>query len=379
MTQDKRAQKKAKTQKEAPAPAPVEAEDQQTILMNALEVQEKIDENNEKLEQEIATLKQKYDKTNAPLIKKRSEQTKKIDQFWARVFVAHDVLSDLLTAEDVEALTFCTDVQVESNKSEDKEVITLTMHFASNPYFTNDKLTKTVTISEMDAEIAEQEDDEEFLAPNVQTEQSGINWKDGKKFTNEPTESDDEEEGKKGKKAGEKRDREEADMDEEGAGFFSFFEGETVFDEDVIETLMTEVVPSPFEYFMSADDSDDEGDMFAEMGDDSDDEEEEEEAPVVAVPVKQDKKQKPVKQEKAAPAKQEKPAKQEAPKQEKKQEQKKAAPAKQEKKPQQQQPKQEQKQGGNKQGGKNQQQGKQQGGKNQQQGGKKNKGKKGGK
>lgn len=361
-TQDKRATKKTKVD--------VDEDKQEQTLKDALDIQEQIDENNAKLEEEVEKLKQKYEKLNAPLFKKRSEHTQKIDQFWARVFVTHDLISELLTEKDVEALSACKDVTVETKKSDDeKETFTVTLTFGNNPFFEDTKLTKAVTVGPMEAEIAEQEEEDEFIPPLVESTQSGIKWKSGQKFTaDNEGDNDENEKPKSNKNDDKKRKREEK---EEKSTFFAFFESETPMDEDILEAIMTDIVPNPMDYYLaSGDESEDEGDVDsneeeqAEEMAEKEEEKKEEEKPLSK---KQQKKQKKQQQQQSPAAeKKETPKKQETPKgEQKKGEQKKQETPKSEQK-KQTPPKSDQKKGGQqkspngKQGAKQQQKGAQQ-------------------
>jgi hypothetical protein len=234
-------------------------EDEMKLLEEAMAIQRELDENTDKFEQEQRVVSEKAQRQMQPLIAKRSEFTKKIDQFWARVITQDDLLQDLLTEEDLEALLYCKDVAATSEKSEDKEVITLTMTFEQNPYFSNTTLFKKVTIVAEDPE----DDEDEGGEGGITFEHSGIDWK------NEPKKG-----GKSGQKAeGNKRTRDE--FEEAPSGLLKIFEGETDYDEEILETFLTEIMPNPIDYFLVSGVNEDDEESEEEEGEEEEGEEKE--------------------------------------------------------------------------------------------------------
>lgn len=64
-------------------------EDKRKILKEAVDIQYRLQEVEQQKDNELKVITEKYEQLNAPLIAKRTDVTKKIDQFWARVVSTH--------------------------------------------------------------------------------------------------------------------------------------------------------------------------------------------------------------------------------------------------------------------------------------------------
>ncbi|KAH9491678.1 hypothetical protein Btru_031195, partial [Bulinus truncatus] len=115
--------------------------EQQEAIKQIDEVQNEIDKLNENASEEILKVEQKYNTLRQPYFKKRSDLIAKIANFWVTAFVNHPQVSALLNEDDEEALQYLTKVEVQ--EFEDiKSGYRINFYFDSNPYFSNDMLTK---------------------------------------------------------------------------------------------------------------------------------------------------------------------------------------------------------------------------------------------
>lgn len=95
-----------------------------------------------------------------------------IPNFWCQAMCNHEVLAQLVTERDEEALAYLQDVRVEDYN--DQQGFRLVFHFGPNPFFTNSELSKTYGIPNMYAGV------EPELAEATGTE---IHWKKGRNLT----------------------------------------------------------------------------------------------------------------------------------------------------------------------------------------------------
>eukprot|EP01102_Stenamoeba_stenopodia_P019419 TRINITY_DN732_c0_g1_i2.p1 TRINITY_DN732_c0_g1~~TRINITY_DN732_c0_g1_i2.p1 ORF type:complete len:445 (+),score=191.47 TRINITY_DN732_c0_g1_i2:177-1511(+) len=100
-----------------------------------------------------------------------SKDPKGIPDFWLEALKGYPVLEDLVTPRDEPALKFLKDIRVVRLENED---FALEFHFAENPYFENQVLTKKYLFKRM-----EDDDDWEF----DKSECTPINWKADKNLT----------------------------------------------------------------------------------------------------------------------------------------------------------------------------------------------------
>jgi len=128
-------------------------------------------------------------------------------QFWVCAMSQEETVAETLSEEDVDAMEYLSDVKCDSFA--DGCGFTLSFHFAPNPYFTNDVLTKTYTIPNLLTE------DDPLLD---KVEGCEIVWNKGKSLTQK--EVTKKQRSKGGKKAGQIRTVTKMERIE---SFFHFF------------------------------------------------------------------------------------------------------------------------------------------------------------
>ncbi|CDY19242.1 BnaC05g14430D [Brassica napus] len=102
------------------------------------EIQDDLEKINEKASDEVLEVEQKYNVIRKPVYDKRNEIIKAIPDFWLTAFLSHPALGELLTEEDQKIFKYLSSLDVEDAKD----------HFNPNPYFEDEKLTKTFTFLE---------------------------------------------------------------------------------------------------------------------------------------------------------------------------------------------------------------------------------------
>ncbi|KAH9491685.1 hypothetical protein Btru_031228 [Bulinus truncatus] len=213
---------------------------QQEAIQQIDENQNEIDKLNENASEEILKVEQKYNTLRQPYFKKRSDLIAKIPKFWVTAFVNHPQVSALLNEDDKEALHYLTKVEVQ--EFEDfKSGYRINFYFDSNPYFSNEMLTKEFHLND---------------TGDPSSQSTPIKWKEGKDLS------------KKGNATkGKKRSHEDQES------FFSWFgnHGDAGADE-LGEVIKDDIWPNPLQYYLAseideetggdggeADDLDDEG------------------------------------------------------------------------------------------------------------------------
>ncbi|KAH9491680.1 hypothetical protein Btru_031204 [Bulinus truncatus] len=223
--------------------------EQQEAIEQIDEVQNEIDKLNENASEEILKVEQKYNTLRQPYFKKRSDLIAKIPNFWVTAFVNHPQVSALLNEDDEEALQYLTKVKVQ--EFEDiKSGYRINFYFDSNPYFSNEMLTKEFLLND---------------TGDPSSQSTPIKWKEGKDLT------------KKGNATkGKKRSHEDQES------FFSWFgdHGDAGADE-LGEVIKDDIWPNPLLFDEEtggdggeADDLDDEGNYEDEEEPDEEGEEE---------------------------------------------------------------------------------------------------------
>ncbi|KAH9491684.1 hypothetical protein Btru_031223 [Bulinus truncatus] len=138
--------------------------EQQEAIKQIDEVQNEIDKLNENASEEILKVEQKYNTLRQPYFKKRSDLIAKIANFWVTAFVNHPQVSALLNEDDEEALQYLTKVEVQ--EFEDiKSGYRINFYFDSNPYFSNEMLTKEFHLND---------------TGDPSSQSTPIKWKEGK-------------------------------------------------------------------------------------------------------------------------------------------------------------------------------------------------------
>ncbi|XP_060572740.1 protein SET-like isoform X2 [Ruditapes philippinarum] len=131
-----------------PEPGSVDAETQKA-LEDIDCCQSDIDALNEKASEEILQVEMKYNKLRRPHFEKRNNLIKHIPNFWVTSFLNHPRMANIVEEEEEECLHYLKQVDVE--EFEDiKSGFSIQFQFASNPYFTDEVLTKEFHLAATD-------------------------------------------------------------------------------------------------------------------------------------------------------------------------------------------------------------------------------------
>ena len=103
--------------------------------------QNEIDVLNEKASEEILKVEQKYNKLRRPFYDKRNEIIQRIPKFWLTAFINHPQISSIIEEDEEDALQYLNKLEVEEYE-DIKSGYRIKLHFAQNPYFENEVLTK---------------------------------------------------------------------------------------------------------------------------------------------------------------------------------------------------------------------------------------------
>jgi len=194
--------------------------EQQEAIEQIDEVQNEIDKLNENASEEILKVEQKYNTLRQPYFKKRSDLIAKIPNFWVTAFVNHPQVSALLNEDDEEALQYLNKVEVQ--EFEDiKSGYRINFYFDSNPYFSNEMLTKEFHLND---------------SGDPSSQSTPIKWKEGKDLT---------------KKGNANKGKKRAHEDQES--FFSWFgdHGDAGADE-LGEVIKDDIWPNPLQYYLAS-------------------------------------------------------------------------------------------------------------------------------
>ncbi|XP_050413424.1 protein SET [Patella vulgata] len=196
----------------------------QTALEDIDACQTEIDALNEKASEEILQVEQKYNKLRKPHFEARNKLIQKIPNFWMTAFINHPQISVILNKEDEECLQFLEKVEVE--EFEDiKSGYNINFHFASNPYFSNDLLTKEFHLGSSGDPVS------------TSTE---IKWKDGMDLVKK---------AKKNQTNGNRKRRYGV-----AGSFFTWFTDNTDPSiDEIAEVLKDDMWPNPLQYFLAPD------------------------------------------------------------------------------------------------------------------------------
>ncbi|KAL0694835.1 hypothetical protein Bca4012_062015 [Brassica carinata] len=240
--------KKAKIEEEN-----VEQIDGELVLLidKLQEIQDDLEKMNEKASDEVLEVEQKYNVIRKPVYDKRNKIIKAIPDFWLTAFLSHPALGELLTEEDQKVFKYLSSLDVKDAKDV-KPGYSITFHFNPNPYFEDEKLTKTFTFLE---------------EGTTKITATPIRWKEGKGLPN----------GVNHEKNGKKRA-----LPEES--FFTWFSDaqhkedlDVEINDEVADVIKEDLWPNPLTYFNNeADEEDfDEEDDDEEEGDSDEDDDEE--------------------------------------------------------------------------------------------------------
>ncbi|KAH9719708.1 NAP1-related protein 2 [Citrus sinensis] len=173
------------------------------------EIQDELEKINEEASEKVLEVEQKYSEIRKPVYDKRNDIIKSIPDFWLTAFISHPALGELLSEEDQK-------------------------NFSPNPYFEDNKLTKTFTFLDDDG--------------SMKITATSIKWKEGMGIPN----------GVNHEKKGNKRPLAEE-------SFFTWFSDTQ--EKDTIDGIQDE----------EADEEEFEGDEEGKEDDDSEDDEDDQE------------------------------------------------------------------------------------------------------
>ncbi|KAF8104250.1 hypothetical protein N665_0176s0060 [Sinapis alba] len=217
------------------------------------EIQDELEKINEKASDEVLEVEQKYNVIRKPVYDKRNEIIKAIPDFWLTAFLSHPALGELLTEEDQKVFKYLSSLDVEDAKDV-KSGYSITFHFNPNPYFEDEKLTKTFTFLE---------------EGTTKITATPIRWKEGKGLPN----------GVNHEKNGNKR----ALPEESFFIWFSDADLDVEINDEVADVIKEDLWPNPLTYFnneadeedFDEDDDDDDEDEEGKEGDSDEDDDEE--------------------------------------------------------------------------------------------------------
>ncbi|EFA10615.1 protein SET [Tribolium castaneum] len=141
---DKPAAKKAKTGDEANNLDDSNAEAEMDSAIIELEsCHNDLDKLNEKENEEVIALDQKYRKLRQECYDRRSKIIEKISDFWFTVFTGHPDLCNILTEEEEDCLHYLRKLEVDM--ADNNSGYSIKFYFKENPYFENDLLVKEIS------------------------------------------------------------------------------------------------------------------------------------------------------------------------------------------------------------------------------------------
>uniref|UniRef100_F7B8I8 Uncharacterized protein n=1 Tax=Ciona intestinalis TaxID=7719 RepID=F7B8I8_CIOIN len=174
-----------------------------------------IDLLNQKANDEILQVEQKYIKLRQPVYTRRSRYIERVPHFWATVFSRHPQLKRVLTKEDIQCLKYLTNIQI-CDFEDSRSGYHMIFHFAGNPWFDNSTITKEYHLPWHDAPSCECSD---------------IKWKQGMNLT------------------------------KKSSSFFSWFcSQEDASTDDIAEIIKEELWPNPLQSFLLKENEESDGD-----------------------------------------------------------------------------------------------------------------------
>lgn len=177
-------------------------------------------------EKEVAKILKKYNDLQKPLLDKRRDTladksqaekdaadgntgTPAVKGFWLEALSNHQQIADMIQPHDIPVLEYMKDVTYKYFDDEDPSTgFTLIFHFAENPYFTNEELTKEFYTTN-NSPYRDDIDIEQIKC-------SEIEWKTGKDVTMALV-------TKKAKGGGAKKAKQKKEKEEAQPSFFRFF------------------------------------------------------------------------------------------------------------------------------------------------------------
>ena len=220
-----------------------------------------------------------YEEFSAPELGENGEGQIGVPNFWISAMVQNETVSSSISEEDVAALEYLTDIKCIDN--EEMTGFTFEFHFKSNPYFTNEILTKSYQVPNLARDV------EPYLEKSIGCT---INWKAGKNLTEEEKKLRNRNKKGKGGQVKIKIVKKES--------FFNFFETlpfpsdddldeEEYDDEDdllerhkydfmIANVIRTKLIPKALSYFTGEEVDDEFYDFEGEDEDEDDDDDEDE-------------------------------------------------------------------------------------------------------
>ncbi|KAH9719703.1 NAP1-related protein 2 [Citrus sinensis] len=216
------------------------------------EIQDELEKINEEASEKVLEVEQKYSEIRKPVYDKRNDIIKSIPDFWLTAFISHPALGELLSEEDQKLSCLSVNGIISSLTLFFVYLIDI-QNFSPNPYFEDNKLTKTFTFLDDDG--------------SMKITATSIKWKEGMGIPN----------GVNHEKKGNKRPLAEE-------SFFTWFsdtqEKDTIdgIQDEVAEIIKEDLWPNPLTYFNNeADEEEFEGDEEGKEDDDSEDDEDDQE------------------------------------------------------------------------------------------------------
>ncbi|CAG5088934.1 Oidioi.mRNA.OKI2018_I69.PAR.g12016.t2.cds [Oikopleura dioica] len=117
------------------------------LLEKVYEVQKGLDEIHSKSAEEIVAVEIKYNKLRVPLYEKRAKAISEIPNFWLTTLVNHPIIAESMSEHDAQILEHLETIDVVENE-DIKSGYSMEFKFKKNAYFTNESVTKKVTMSE---------------------------------------------------------------------------------------------------------------------------------------------------------------------------------------------------------------------------------------
>ncbi|KAF5835073.1 hypothetical protein DUNSADRAFT_7923 [Dunaliella salina] len=117
------------------------AEEPTQELIELEGIQSKLDEINEKALEKVFEVEREFNQKRRPVYQERQKVLAKVPHFWQQALLAHPLIRQMVTDDDIEVLQYCTEVDVE--EFEDiKSGYKITLRFSQNPYFPESQLVK---------------------------------------------------------------------------------------------------------------------------------------------------------------------------------------------------------------------------------------------
>ncbi|KAL8604344.1 hypothetical protein ACOMHN_028107 [Nucella lapillus] len=227
-------------------------------LQKALEgidsMQNELDKLNQKANQEILAVEQKYSKRRQVFFNERNAFIDKIPNFWVLSLLNHPQIAPVVNQKEKECLQYLSKVQVDVVE-DIKSGYTLTFKFKTNPFFTNEVLSKEFHLDQRGQPCSKS---------------TVIDWKDGMDFTKLPKPAPVPGKGNK------RRALQQS--------FFPWFLDNTDPSMDELaEVIKDDLWPNPLQHYLDSSDRDLSENGYSDEDDDDDDDDDDLDESVVVV------------------------------------------------------------------------------------------------